>query len=464
MPANYVLLERITLNATAASVTIDNIPQTGYTDLKVVVSSRGAQSGVAEANRIYFNGDTTNTNYTGKRLLGSGSAATSDQTPTISPGFFNNLASSTANIFSNSDVYIPNYTSSTVKSYSIDTVTENNAVEAYMAMVAVRWSGTAAINSITFVPESANNYVAGSEFSLYGIAATGTTPVIAPKASGGDIVVNDGTYWYHAFLGSGVFTPNEALTCQYLVIAGGGGGGSTLTGSYRSTGGGGAGGYRSSVTGESSGGGASAESPANLLTNTPYTVTVGAGGAGVVANGSNGSNGSNSSIIGGVISITSIGGGVGSSNLTGAGTAGGSGGGTYGGNATAGAGTANQGFAGGVGNVADIEYWGGGGGGGAGSVGGNGSSGTITSGGGNGGSGVSSSITGSAVSRAGGGGAGRGGGASAGGGAGAGGTGSGSSGTANTGGGGGGCGTFGGVVYTGGNGGSGIVVVRYLVA
>ncbi len=35
MPNNYVLLERTELAASAASVTFANIPQTGYTDLKI---------------------------------------------------------------------------------------------------------------------------------------------------------------------------------------------------------------------------------------------------------------------------------------------------------------------------------------------------------------------------------------------------------------------------------------------
>ena len=156
------------LTTSASSVTFSSIPQ-GYTDLKIVASTRGAQSGPAEANRIHFNGDTTNTNYTGKRLLGSGSAASSDQTTVITPGFFNDLAGATANTFANSEVYIPNYVGSSSKSYSVDTATENNGTEAYMGFVAVRWSGTAAITSITFTPESGNNFVANSTFTLYGI-------------------------------------------------------------------------------------------------------------------------------------------------------------------------------------------------------------------------------------------------------------------------------------------------------
>lgn len=376
MAGNHVLLETIELTQSAATVTFDNIPQTGYSDLKIVASTRGAQSGVAEANRIRFNGDTTNTNYTGRRLLGSGSAVSSDQTTTIVPGFFNNLSSSTANTFSNSEVYIPGYLSSNSKSYSVDTVTENNATEAYMAIVAGRWSGTAAISSITFVPESGNSYVAGSTFSLYGVAATGTTPAVAPKATGGNIVANDGTYWYHAFLTSGNFVPQTDLTCNYLVVAGGGGGAGDVGG------GGGAGGLRSTVT--ATGGGGSLESPLSLTSSISYAVTIGAGGSGGVADV--GTSGSDSTFS----TITSTGGGRGGRSGT-TGAVGGSGGAGSGrGQVTGyvglgGAGTPNQGYAGGNG-VGDSSVSGqsGGGGGGAGAVGATSTVGT----GGNGGAGV----------------------------------------------------------------------------
>lgn len=448
MPANYVLLERIELNASAASVTFSNIPQTGYTDLKVVASSRGSSSGPAEANRIHFNGDTTNTNYTGKRLLGSGSAASSDQTTAITPGFFNDLAGATANTFANSEVYIPNYTGSNSKSYSIDTVTENNGTEAYAGLVAVRWSGTAAITSMTFTPESSGNFVSGSTFSLYGLAAVGTTPAIAPKASGGNITT-DGTYWIHTFLASGTFTPQIALTCDTLVVAGGGGGGSATGDNTNAYGGGGAGagGFRTATSFAISG---------------SFTVTVGAGGAG--GSGSDGSSGSNSVFS----SITSTGGGFGAGGTLAArnGGAGGSGGASTAGG-TGGSATSGQGSAGASSSAA---YGSSGGGGGAGAAGSN----VTTDTGGAGGNGLSNSYSGSSVTYAGGGGGGgynNGLGSSGGtGGGGTGGAGSlnfttvvaGGNGTANTGGGGGGTGAGGDGGKTGGNGGSGIVIIRYL--
>jgi len=45
MAENYVLLETINLTQTASSITFDNLPTSGYTDLKVVASIRGDRAG-----------------------------------------------------------------------------------------------------------------------------------------------------------------------------------------------------------------------------------------------------------------------------------------------------------------------------------------------------------------------------------------------------------------------------------
>jgi hypothetical protein len=47
-----------------------------------------------------------------------------------SAGVYDDRASATAGTFSNSEIYIPNYTSSNQKSFSSDSVTENNATSA----------------------------------------------------------------------------------------------------------------------------------------------------------------------------------------------------------------------------------------------------------------------------------------------------------------------------------------------
>ena len=433
MPANFVLLEKITVGAAgASSVTFSGIPQTGYTDLVVKATARctGSTSSFA----ITFNGSSAN--LSGIYLTGTGSSAVSGS---FNPFGRANYNSTTANTFSNNDIYIPNYASSNFKSFSIDGVQEDNTTTAYSSLEAGLWSNTAAITSITLAPAS-DTFVANSTFYLYGVAKLGTTPAIVPYATGGDTIMTDGTYWYHAFTSSGTFTPAKGLSCDVLVVAGGGGGASGGSG-----GGGGAGGLQL----------LSAQS----LSTTNYSVTVGAGGA-------SDTQGNNSQL--GALTA-SVGGGKGGSGVPGGN--GGSGGGAYPGE-VGGTATSGQGNNGGAGGTFTSPYSSGGGGG-AGAVGTAGNSAASQSGAGGAGTNTYSawlSVTGLGVSGyiAGGGGGGANtqyGGTSGAGGSGGGGAGGnpGVAGTANTGGGGGGSATQPGGAGTGGIGGSGLVVVRYAV-
>ena len=449
MAANYVLLEKVVVGATpVSSITFSSIPQTGYTDLVIKTSTRQTANTNREPFFLRFNGSTTN--YSSRMVQGeggSGSAASYTNVFGITNGLplgASPTAGQTANTFSSGEFYIPNYTSANFKSVSADNSSETNTTTDFQWaewLTAGLWSNTAAITSISifaYTPSS-DTFAQGSSFYLYGVAKLGTTPAIVPYATGGDTIMTDGTYWYHTFLSSGTFTPQKAISCDYLVVAGGGGGGGSFGG-----GGGGAGAFRTSIGG----------SPLSLATSA-YSVTVGAGGAGTTGQGATGSNSVFST-------VTSSGGGGGAVFSTGTGSNGGSGGGGSN-NGSAGTGTTG-GNNGGAGSTGTSGQPSGGGGGGAGAV---GSAGGFDIGG-NGGNGLTSSISGSSTAYAGGGGgspdsrntvsAGTGG--SGGGGAGST-TGSGASGTANTGGGGGGSAL--GVTGTGGNGGSGIVIVRYAI-
>lgn len=455
MPANYTLIEKITVGAAgASSVTFSGIPQTGYTDLVIKASARCA--GSATAFFITFNGSSAN--LSGIYLTGTGASAVSGP---INPFGRTNYSGTTASTFSNNDIYIPNYTSSNFKSFSVDGVQEDNTTTAYSSLVAGLWSNTAAITSITLAPSS-DTLVQYSTFYLYGVAKLGTTPAIVPYATGGDTIMTDGTYWYHAFLSSGTFTPQKSISCDYLVVAGGGGGGGKNTG-----GGGGAGGYRTSIGGT-----------ALSLGTSAYTVTIGAGGAGGTSpTQTKGSSGSNSVFS----SITSSGGGGGGHgvppNAPDArldGITGGSGGGG-GGTDTGGGGT---GAAGNSGSYSPVEGYAGGNGANGANAGGGGGSSAVganavyvpagANNGGNGGAGTSNSISGTSVTYAGGGGGGANNNAGTGGAGGGGNGGAGNpasqatAGSANTGGGGGGAGGYE-TTYSGGAGGSGIVIVRYAV-
>jgi len=457
--ANHVLLQKIELSQSTASITFANIPQTGYTDFKVVASARDSGTTVSSW-AMSINGSAVTSL---KAVYGNGTSALSMTSYLgIIPG-----TSATASVFGNYEIYIPNYTSSNYKGIITDSVSENNATSAHAFLGAGISPATTAVSSVTL--SCGVTFAQYSTFSLYGVAALGTSPSSGPKASGGNIITTDGTYWVHTFNTSGTFTPLTSLNCDYLVVAGGGAGG-------RAAGaGGGAGGYRTSI-----GGSTLSFSAIN------YPVVVGAGGAPMTASRvPTQSNGSNSSIS----SITSTGGGGGGGYNNGTavtnekyvGASGGSGGGTWGNSGAGGAASpAGQGNAGGTAASGAGYGESSGGGGGAGGVGGTGGASNGICG--NGGVGLSNSITGTAVFYAGGGGGGYGSynygtdtaGSGGNGGGGAGGTGTGrggtttingANGTANTGGGGGG-GSYSGTlttIGTAGAGGSGVVIIRYPV-
>ena len=255
-----------------------------------------------------------------------------------------------------------------------------------------------------------------------------------------------GGYRYHTFNSTNNFSVTKgSIEVEYLIVAGGGGGGSGGSSGSGPRGGGGAGGM---ITGT-----------ATVTEGNTYVCTVGSGGAGGGTGGENhGSQGVGSSIVGGGLNLTTVGGGYGAAYITNqlVGGNGGSGGGSaY--TATQSSGTAGQGTAGGG------QSNGAGGGGGKTQE---GQSGPGNGQGGDGGAG-GEWPAGSGTYYAGGGGAGNypsgsatygGGGTGGGGGGGGGGTRSPIAGGVNTGGGGGGGGSS---DLAGGNGGSGIVIIRY---
>jgi hypothetical protein len=169
MAYSFKLIEAKTLSSNAASVTFTSIPNT-YTDLQVLCSVRLDDAGSAANFRMRVNGSSSN--YTNKRLLGAGSGSPgSDNQPDIGTWYGIGIApgnSATSNTFSNISVYLPNYTSSNYKSISVDSVSENNATQAFAVLSAGLWSDTAAITSVTLICGDVD-ILSGSTFYLYGI-------------------------------------------------------------------------------------------------------------------------------------------------------------------------------------------------------------------------------------------------------------------------------------------------------
>jgi hypothetical protein len=151
----------------AANINFSSIPST-YTDLCVKFSGRTNQSAVIDGTKIRFNNDNTSGNYTARRLYADGSAAFSD---TNNLGnFFSNGNTSTANTFSNCDLYIPNYTSTNARSYATENAPEENGTTQYYGIGAQLWSDTTtAINQITLSPESGTAFLQYSTAYLYGV-------------------------------------------------------------------------------------------------------------------------------------------------------------------------------------------------------------------------------------------------------------------------------------------------------
>lgn len=161
MAVTHKLIQTITVGSGgAASIDFTSIPQT-YTDLYLVMSARST-----DLIQLVIKFNNTATTYTTIHVNGDGSSATSNNN--VTAGYIVG-STATASTFGSNSYYIPNYTGSTQKSFSYDSVTENNGTTAYQYLGASLWNGTSAINQITFSIFSSGNFAQYSSASLYGI-------------------------------------------------------------------------------------------------------------------------------------------------------------------------------------------------------------------------------------------------------------------------------------------------------
>jgi hypothetical protein len=329
--STYEPIASQTLGSAASEIVFSSLPQ-NYTDLILVGSViRTASSDT----RIQVNGDTSSL-YSYTFLGGNGSSASSFRVSNaIQWDVGYQPATTPTTLISNFQNYSNGATFKTVLSRA-------SASAGDVAAFASLYRSTSPITSIRIF-QTSGNLASGSTFTIYGVAAGNSSA----KATGGNIVTTDGSYWYHAFTSSGTFIPNSALSADVLVVAGGGSGGSETN-----SGGGGAGGLLAFTS-------------QSLSSNTVYPCLIGAGAAGVYQ--LDGRNGNDSQF--GSLTLVKGGGGGGGAYTTSArnGLTGGSGGGggrsnTGTGTGTGGSPTTSQGFAGGTANSGAI---GGGGGGSA---------------------------------------------------------------------------------------------------
>jgi len=165
MANTMTLISSVTVGSGgASSIDFSSIPAT-YTDLLVKLSGRDSTY-AADTSTIYFKFNNDATSQSHRRLFDNSGTAGSGSGSIL--GITNmNGTTSTSNTFSNSEVYIPNYTLSNYKSVSVDNAMENNSTSLYFGFLAGLWSNTSAINRITFTCDGA--FAQYSTAYLYGI-------------------------------------------------------------------------------------------------------------------------------------------------------------------------------------------------------------------------------------------------------------------------------------------------------
>lgn len=149
----------------SVSATFSSIPSI-YTDLMILCSLRDNGAGAYHNLYLKFNGSAAN--YSNMHLYGNGSAADWSSSASEYLGNIVTGNSSTANTFSNIQIYVPDYATSKQKPFSYNGVTENNSSAAFFAFGSSLWANTAAINSFT-IGNNSDAFSTGSTVSIYGI-------------------------------------------------------------------------------------------------------------------------------------------------------------------------------------------------------------------------------------------------------------------------------------------------------
>jgi hypothetical protein len=168
MPATYTLIETVTVTSgTPSTILFSNIPQT-YDDLLIKMSMRTNESGVYYSDTdITFNGESSRrwNGFYSVNNTASGSGTTAFNIIGVSTA-----GNTTSNVFSNVEIYIPNYKSSDNKIIGSTGAQENDSVSnnGISCMSNKIVNGTA-ITSIELDPFN-GTLVIHSSASLYGIS------------------------------------------------------------------------------------------------------------------------------------------------------------------------------------------------------------------------------------------------------------------------------------------------------
>lgn len=165
--ATYIALANLTLTGTDSSITFSSIPAT-YRDLVLVISAASDDAATADNIGVYFNSSTSN--YSTVRMLGTGSTTISGTAPVSTR--IAQITVPAANLtgqFGSAIINVMDY-SATDKHKTV--LVRSNTPGDQTHAAAGRWADTSAITSVTIdLYASTDNFISGSTFALYGIVS-----------------------------------------------------------------------------------------------------------------------------------------------------------------------------------------------------------------------------------------------------------------------------------------------------
>lgn len=161
MATTMKLIAKVELGSDAATISFSSIPGTG-TDLLLLLSGRTSRASVLGQVVLKFN----TVSSTVRNLHGDGASATSSTTV---GNLYVSGGNATASTFGSVEIYIPNYTGTTQKSWSGTGVGETNSTTSYMGVTAGLVNHTSAITDIELSTTDGHSYKSGSTAYLYQI-------------------------------------------------------------------------------------------------------------------------------------------------------------------------------------------------------------------------------------------------------------------------------------------------------
>jgi hypothetical protein len=171
MAANtYTLINSNVLSSSAASVTFSSIPTT-YRDLVLKTTIR--LDNTASNVNMGFNTDSGLTRWNTTYIRGNGSTVVTTTTGSGSNEAYvinANISTSDTSMFSNDEIYIPDYSISSLKQTYTFSARDNNTTGGGLLTVTSAYYSTATIvSTLKLLPNGGVNFAAGSSFYLYGI-------------------------------------------------------------------------------------------------------------------------------------------------------------------------------------------------------------------------------------------------------------------------------------------------------